>query len=415
LEILKQFVKMKSLTELIRGQSRDSLSSEPNRLDFLDGIRGVAAFWVVFGHCMIWGGWYGIPLPNPKVAVDIFMVVSGYLMFHLAEERARHEPPWQFATAIKFWARRFFRIAPVYYLALVTSFLLSETLERGMLSLQYATLKRWLGSIYFPWHFNYSISSFFMHVSFLFGLSPEYSASVGLPDWSIGLEMQFYALFPLLWMAFCGLRPVAATLLIGSGWLLCNSLFTYPHFLEPSFLPLKLDIFVIGMLAASANRDFKNRPLDAAVQFVMAMVIAWNHSIYVLAVAAIMCLMVSATNKSEFMLLQALRIISPILGNRLTRFMSEMSYGVYLTHMFIVIIFGGWLYSQSRVLALRPVFRTMILTAVTLPCSYALAWVVNRYVERPGIELGRRFIARMSKIPIKAANNLTLAENKVVG
>ena len=171
--LVEQKANVQTLTELTTGRSTNAPSSASSRLDFLDGIRGVAAFWVLIGHCMIWGGWYGIPLPNPKVAVDIFMLVSGYLMFHLAEERAQSEPSGQFATAIKFWARRYFRIAPVYYVALVSSFLLGDTIQSGMLSLQHANFKHWVGSIYFPWHFNYSISSFFMHLSFLFGISPK--------------------------------------------------------------------------------------------------------------------------------------------------------------------------------------------------------------------------------------------------
>ena len=177
----------------------------------------MAAFWVILGHCMIWGGWYGIPLPNPKVAVDVFMVVSGYLMFHLAEERAKQEPPGNLSTSCKFWTRRFFRIAPVYYFVLIVVFLLSHSIRTGAGALQHASLSHWVGTQYYPLPLDYSPTSFLMHMSFLFGLDPKYSFSLGLPDWSIGLEMQFYALFPFLWLAFRWLRPVFRTLLIGAG------------------------------------------------------------------------------------------------------------------------------------------------------------------------------------------------------
>ncbi|MGZ4971449.1 MAG: acyltransferase family protein, partial [Limisphaerales bacterium] len=53
---------------------------DSGHLGFLDGLRGGAALWVLVAHCMIWGGWYGVPVPSPKIAVDIFMVVSGFLM-----------------------------------------------------------------------------------------------------------------------------------------------------------------------------------------------------------------------------------------------------------------------------------------------------------------------------------------------
>ncbi len=100
------------------------------------------------------------------------------------------------------------------------------------------------------------------------------------------------------------------------------------------------------------------------------------------------CVMVSVTNESEFLLFQTRRILSPVLCNRVTRFMSEMSYGVYLIHGLFIALAGGWLYSQPSVLALRPVFRTMILTAVTVVGSYGIAWVLNRYACRKAVGIG---------------------------
>ncbi len=201
-----------------------SSTPAPLRLVFIDGVRAIASFWVLLCHCMMWGGWYGIPLPNAKVAVDIFMLVSGYLMFHLAEERSAVEPPESAVTGFNFWIRRFFRIAPVYYVVLVMVFLLSGPMRHGIEVLQHANLKYWARTQYYPIPLDYSFSSFVMHVSFLFGLSPDYASSVGLPDWSIGLEMQFYVLFPLLWMAFRWLRPIGATLAILLVWSAFKSL-----------------------------------------------------------------------------------------------------------------------------------------------------------------------------------------------
>ena len=81
-----------------------------SHLGYLDGLRGGAALWVVVAHCGIWGGWSF--LPNPKIAVEIFMVMSGYLMaYHYAAAELKGPVnTWQ--TAKAFWLRRFFRIAP---------------------------------------------------------------------------------------------------------------------------------------------------------------------------------------------------------------------------------------------------------------------------------------------------------------
>ena len=55
---------------------------------FLNGLRGVAAIWVMGAHCMIWGGWTLTAIPDPKIAVDLFMLISGYLMSMTARARA---------------------------------------------------------------------------------------------------------------------------------------------------------------------------------------------------------------------------------------------------------------------------------------------------------------------------------------
>ena len=169
---------------------------------------------MLLAHCMIWGGWYKLPLPDPKVAVDIFMVVSGYLMVYLAEDRARQEPPGTAPTIMKFWVRRFFRIAPLYYLILVSAFVFGANIKNGYAILQAANPNQWQNAIiYSPERIHYTLANLLMHISFLFGACPAYSLSTGLPDWSIGLEMQFYAAFPLLFFLYHRLGPLRATLL----------------------------------------------------------------------------------------------------------------------------------------------------------------------------------------------------------
>ncbi|CAH2786711.1 MAG: Acyltransferase 3 [uncultured Caballeronia sp.] len=42
------------------------------------------------------------------------------------------------------------------------------------------------------------MSNVVTHLTYTFGMFPRYAFNTPLPDWSIGLEMQFYAVFPLL-------------------------------------------------------------------------------------------------------------------------------------------------------------------------------------------------------------------------
>src|SRR4051795_12096619 len=97
----------------------------PQRLAGLDGIRGVAALFVVVNHIFLrtfpgyprdrapfWAGWfiYG------RFAVVLFIVLSG---FSLALGPARHG--WRLGAVAGFARRRARRILPAYWAALVFS------------------------------------------------------------------------------------------------------------------------------------------------------------------------------------------------------------------------------------------------------------------------------------------------------
>jgi len=177
-------------------------SARPARLPeyrFINLCRAVAAAWVAFGHCMIWSGWKGLPT-NPKSAVTLFMMISGFLMVENANKRIRSEPMDSYRGRLSFYLRRYFRIAPVYYLALAISVIFAAPLIEGTLSLQSLDPAAWpAGGKYDPSHFGYSPTNIILHTSFLFGLFPNWSLSSLLPDWSLSLEMQFYAAFPFMY------------------------------------------------------------------------------------------------------------------------------------------------------------------------------------------------------------------------
>ncbi len=209
-------------------------------IGFINGLRAIAAFWVLAAHCMIWGGWYGIPLPSPKLAVDMFMMISGYLMTANALARADSEPLSKPKFQFAFWVRRYFRLAPVYYLQLAVVIIISDQFLSGYQVLRDLDVSRWNGDIYNPARINYDLKNIAMHVSFIFGLFPDYSFSTFLPDWSLSLEMQFYAAFPFIFL-LASRYPVLTSISLPLVFLVVVKLAglngLYP---EPSILLLKI-------------------------------------------------------------------------------------------------------------------------------------------------------------------------------
>ncbi|HET7537997.1 MAG TPA: acyltransferase, partial [Candidatus Didemnitutus sp.] len=364
--------------------------------------------WVLTAHCMIWGGWYGIPVPQPKIAVDIFMLVSGFLMVFQYRARQETEPLDKPATAARFWLRRFFRIAPAYYLFLLTATVLWSSYSAGFGELQHANPERW-GNL--PQYTNapkpqMDAANILMHVTFIFGLIPRYSFSTLSPDWSIGLEMQFYAVFPLLYFvlrkyswAVISLGALALEIFIHRwfGRIPGPAPGAMGLFPEPSFLPLKLSLFVAGMLCGEAFCLNRVRlSVETGIMAIVAVILGAAHSHYVLAVVAFF-LFAGLTQGREPASLegQTMRIARHLLDNRVMRFMADVSYSVYLFHSMVISIGGAWLFRNAGFLKLAPPVRVGVLFAMVATLSYGGGWLLHRFVEQPGIKLGRRVSDRL--------------------
>ncbi len=224
-------------TNVSQSQKKDT-----NHLLFLDGFRGFAALWVLVSHGLILSG-SSIPLlKRGDVAVELFMIMSGFLMvFHYYEREATE--PWNSSrTWLKFYIRRFFRIAPLYYLLLFVALWIGPELYKSRCAVDdMYSAPRQLNLRYE----DHSLVNIFMHMTFLFGFFPKYAFLTPLPDWSIGLEMQFYLVFPFLVLFLRNNNyfwPVIA--ISGVGFVLTNFFLknVYPM---PSFLPLKINYFLI--------------------------------------------------------------------------------------------------------------------------------------------------------------------------
>jgi peptidoglycan/LPS O-acetylase OafA/YrhL len=320
---------------------------------YLDGLRALAAFWVLAAHCLIWGGYSG-PIPNAKIAVAVFMVLSGYLMALTAKDFAQPSE-WR-----RFYLRRFFRLAPVYYLVLA-ALALSPWLREGL-----AAWERFPpGTYYAPDRADFGLGNLALHASFLFGVSPQTATNTMLPDWSLSLEMQFYAVFPALWLAvrrWGGLRVAAALALPCLVFWVAHR----HEWHDPAFLPLQLPYFLAGVLAFEARSDLKLAAPALILAAFEAPTFGSGFLFVPLAVGVIVAL--------DRGLLRGLR---SLLANPVNKVAADLSYGVYLVHLPLIAIAGHF----------RPPLWLLGLTV--LLGSVALSWLLHYAVERPAIGLGR--------------------------
>ncbi|MCK8783869.1 acyltransferase [Roseomonas sp. NAR14] len=373
------------------------------RIGCLDGVRGLAAIWVLVGHCLILTGARFPVLDRPDFGVDLFIMLSGYLMVFQYLSRRRFEDWNRPRTWTVFWTRRFFRIAPLYYLMLLLALLLGGPIfENRMIIDSFLELpgqapERYLDSS--PWNV-------FMHVSFLFGLFPDYAFRTPLPDWSIGLEMQFYAVFPLLillagrfgWLAAA---PMIAGCALAVAMLLAASAIVFPM---PSFLPLKMHLFLCGMLIAAA-------PVGAAGRLVAFLaVIALLASLPIGGDAGLRHRLVRVLIAVAFFALihmQGFPVVgkvSALLGRPAFHWLGEMSFGVYLNHLLFMHPVAALLISQYGT-TMSAGLRFAIALPVVIVLSYALSCLTYVALENPGRAMGRKAAKLMQgRAPLPARN-----------
>lgn len=371
-------------------------TSVAHHVGALDGLRGLAAFWVFLSHVQILCGLRAVPvLAWGDLAVDLFMMISGFLMAHNALTRQGREP-WESASTWRtFWARRFFRIAPAYYL------LLAVALACGPL------LGHFREAIAGPFpdtmtsrdrYGDASLANVLHHVTFVFGLRPDYAFRTPLPDWSIGLEMQFYALFPFLMLALGRAFSVRRHLLVlGAGLGVWGVLWGYAsRFPMPAFLPMKLHVFLLGMALARARLPGIGLGPWCVVAAVCGVEVVRHPDVHGVAFALVaggFGVLVAGSDRWP--------LLTPIRGwlsSRPGQRAGDYAYSFYLVHLLVLLPVAGTLVSFAGYLTLPAWSRFVICATLSGSVSLALCMLLHRYVEQPGIAWGKRWLGRRARV-----------------
>jgi peptidoglycan/LPS O-acetylase OafA/YrhL len=329
----------------------------------LDGLRAVAVLSVIAFHLspkLLRGGYLG---------VDIFFVLSGYLITNIIWREALNG---RFSIA-RFYERRVRRIMPALLVTLIAvsacaiALLLPIDLK-GYAKSVFASLA-FVANVYFWRDTDY--------------FSQQAQEKPLLHVWSLGIEEQFYIVFPLL-VILCikwrrsALLPLASALVLLS--LLAN-IFCLRHGAEwPAFylLPMRAWELGTGALLALAPSAKAAGPLLRHTLALLAAVLlltglAFNGVLSPASVPAALSVVIGT----------ALAInLGSIGGSWLTQVLSAtalvwvglISYSLYLWHWPILVFAWYYLVRDS----LSPVES---LIAVSL--MFALAGLSWRFVERP--------------------------------
>ncbi|WP_165569633.1 acyltransferase family protein [Corallincola luteus] len=371
-------------------------------IGYLDFVRGWAALIVFVHHAAILGGGPSLFIGSVgKEAVNAFMMASGFLIYFQCSIGRTYSKLQNTSGIYNFYVRRFFRIAPAYYVCLILSLVLASYL--GECREAIAAVLPGTATSMDRYYIEDPIQNFFLHVSFIFGLLPSYSYSTPLPDWSLGLEMQFYLVFPIV---FFLLRKRFLVFLFSI--LFFMFFVTYfskklgLHYPMPTFLPLMFHNFAAGIVIAHL---LTNKNICFRYHFIYCSVIVLflgvgNRSLFMPALFLFSWWWICWGARKDLLVITPM--LKTIFEHKSSKFLSEMSYSVYILHLVLMLPFYSLIVQYSSDSLFFWAASVCSLFIVVLASSY----LIYKYIEVPGIALGKKLVSKNSnreQIAVKAS------------
>lgn len=346
----------------------------PAFIPAFDGLRGIAILAVLLYHCLprlqgtflekfIAWGWAG---------VSLFFVLSGFLITGIILDSG--SAPRFYSN---FFARRFLRIWPVYWLLLFLYYFFFPFIFSGY---------RWMmhDVIVAPWLFL---------LLFVQNLWPITLPGAIGPTWSLAIEQQFY----LFWTPIARRTPPRWLLLAAFTMLATSPLvrFFWGDRFTPTNTLTHLDGLAVGSLVAIALR-----------------VLPWTTTVWkwitraalIVGAAGVELMLHRGSAFTDTLLAVGFggMLLAALLGQAALRptfycraltfppllFIGKISYGLYVTHILVFSILGGYV---DHPLDRFGIPGNLAIVAIRLAASIGVAALMWVRFEKPILALKRYF------------------------
>ncbi|NKB33213.1 MAG: acyltransferase family protein [Pseudomonadales bacterium] len=329
----------------------------------IDGLRAIAVVPVMFFHA-------GIAFfPGGYVGVDVFFVISGYLITNLILQDLE---TGRFSLT-NFYQRRARRILPaLFFITLIT----------------FPAAYFWLPPADME-DYAQSILAILLFVSnFLFSLESGYFETATelkplMHTWSLAVEEQFYLLYPLILMLLWqyGLKNIyiALAVVAGSSLVLADQLIPYAPDAAFYLIPTRAWELLLGAFTAFAIKNQSNNYINPVLANSMAsvgLVLIVGAVLFfdeTIPVPGIPLLIPTLGTSLIILYADQAPFISKVLQHRLLVTIGLISYSAYLWHQ-PLLSFAHHIFLDGPTFTLK-----IAIILVTFPLAYC-TW---KYIEQP--------------------------------
>jgi len=363
-------------------------------LGSIDALRGYAILLVLTAHSLtpnlVW--------PAKRV---MLMGVYGVQLFFIASavtllmSWARNTKPFG-TKSRQFFVHRFFRIAPLYFLAIAFYWLVDNTASTDF------SWVRLISTLFF-------VNTWNPH------LLPVTGGWMPVPGgWSISVEFCFYVVFPMLAVSANTMRRSLVFLGFALFIMIATTAFgqtLYPELTSSQrsnflyfWFPNQLIVFAIGFVlyqclqSPSISGFITHSPLSAPIASILmvgAMTVLSYAGMQKEGIAPTHLLMTICFAMWALVILlkPGRMIVNPVITA-----IGKVSFSIYIVHFAVLklVKYGMaqyWPISRDDVLSL-PYAAILILLALAI--SYAIASVTYKTIEQPFIRLGKKLASQLS-------------------
>lgn len=362
------------------------------RLDFLDSLRCFAIIYVIISHLIL------IPQPNLAIpewiapflinggdaGVSLFFVLSAFSLSYAMDKRSKEKQLLR-----NFYIRRFFRIAPLFYMLMVIYWIRDAVV----------------------FHVLHPAWEILINASLLFNLAPCCITGFVWASWTVGVIALLYLIFPAIHKYIRNLHGAlalfVASVLIAWGWSYVIKNYGvaigYLNAEDVGFVwgfgfLQHLPVFICGIIIYRLFFDYmikttwKSRQLYGTIS-ILAFVLFYG----LLLTENMQNLLWGRTilHGICFSLLVLGLALNPFrfLVNAKTAYLGKISYSMYLFHPLIIFTI---IPVYHRIYDIMPadIVGYVVSLLLTLLLLIAVSLMAYRYIERSGIMLGENVIGR---------------------
>lgn len=354
------------------------------KIDFIDALRGIAAFYVVIYHIghVTWPRFNSPEIISPIInnggsGVILFFVLSAFTLCMSMDSRTHNEKN----HVRNYFIRRFFRIAPLFY------FILAVSIIRNI----------------YIFNVVNTTDDIMNNMLFIFNFIPGKQGSIVWAGWTIGVEMAFYVAFPIIYKYSKSI--LSSVLVLGIALALRevikHLLINYMGDNQSTMLFYNTTvirhapIFIIGMITYNIYKDvissewltkWKGMAM-VTVSICTFLTICYNNNFF------------EKNYDTNFikailfsMLIIGLLAFRPkVIVNKFSIFSGKISYSMYLVHPTVVYLLSPvtWWIKKH----IENEYVSYLLLCISIFCAvYAIGTVTYKTIEAFGNKSGKRII-----------------------